>query len=109
MTTNLNPIKMVMLVMENSLLVDVVALEKCYRVLDLLCEQCVKQQGKNEVLAMKMHYISCVLQKCLAFLQECDDNLDALLKRLLKGRDSDGFPQYQEKFICDSVIVSLFP
>lgn len=62
-------------------MVDVVALEKCYRVMDLLCEQCVQQQDMNEILAMKMHYISCVLQKCLAFLQECDDKLDALLKR----------------------------
>lgn len=72
---------MVMMVKENPLLVDIVALEKCYRVMDLLCEQCVKQQDMNEVLAMKMHYISCVLQKCLAFLQERDDKLDALLKR----------------------------
>ncbi|XP_050992764.1 ankyrin repeat and MYND domain-containing protein 2 [Labeo rohita] len=103
MTTNLNPVKMVMLVKEDPLLVDVVALEKCYRVMDLLCEQCVKQQDMNEVLAMKMHYISCVLQKCLAFLQERDDNLDALLKSLLKGRDGDGFPQYQEKFIRDCI------
>ncbi|XP_053468724.1 ankyrin repeat and MYND domain-containing protein 2-like isoform X2 [Ictalurus furcatus] len=103
MTTNLNPVKMVMMVKENPLLVDVVALEKCYRVMDLLCEQCVKQQDMNEVLAMKMHYISCVLQKCLAFLQERDDKLDALLKSLLKGRDGDGFPQYQEKFIRDCI------
>lgn len=69
------------MVKENPLLVDVAALEKCYRVMDLLCEQCVKQQDMNEVLAMKMHYISCVLQKCLAFLQERDDKLDTLLKR----------------------------
>ncbi|KAI7798437.1 ankyrin repeat and MYND domain-containing protein 2-like [Triplophysa rosa] len=103
MTTNLNPVKMVMLVKENPLLVDVVALEKCYRVMDLLCEQCVKQPDMNEVLAMKMHYISCVLQKCLAFLQERDHTLDALLKSLLKGRDGDGFPRYQEKFIRDCI------
>ncbi|KAF3834471.1 hypothetical protein F7725_025675 [Dissostichus mawsoni] len=57
------------------------ALEKCHQVMDLLCEQCVKQQDMNEVLAMKMHYISCVLQKCLAFLQKRDDKLDALVKR----------------------------
>ncbi|KAI5621569.1 ankyrin repeat and MYND domain-containing protein 2, partial [Silurus asotus] len=103
MATNLNPVKMVMMVKENPLLVDVVALEKCYRVLDLLCEQCVKQQDMNEVLAMKMHYISCVLQKCLAFLRERDDKLNTLLKSLLKGRDGDGFPQYQEKFIRDCI------
>ncbi|XP_035039417.1 ankyrin repeat and MYND domain-containing protein 2 [Hippoglossus stenolepis] len=103
MTTNLNPVKIVMLVKENPVLVDVEALEKCYQVMDLLCEQCVKQQDMNEVLAMKMHYISCVLQKCLAFLQKQDDKLDALVKSLLKGRDSDGFPHYQEKFIRDCI------
>ncbi|CAL8295917.1 unnamed protein product [Merluccius merluccius] len=103
MTTNLNPVKMVMLVKENPLLVDVAALEKCYHVMDLLCEQCVKQQDMNEVLAMKMHYISCVLQRCLAHLRERDDKLDALVKILLKGRDSDGFPQNQEKFIRDCI------
>ncbi|TSK31410.1 Ankyrin repeat and MYND domain-containing protein 2 [Bagarius yarrelli] len=95
--------EVVMMVKENPLLVDVVALEKCYRVMDLLCEQCVKQQDMNEVLAMKMHYISCVLQKCLAFLQERDDKLDTLLRSFLKGRDGDGFPQYQEKFIRDCI------
>ncbi|XP_069032931.1 ankyrin repeat and MYND domain-containing protein 2-like isoform X2 [Embiotoca jacksoni] len=103
MTTNLNPVKIVMLVMEDPALVNLAALEKCYQVMDLLCEQCVKQQEMNEVLAMKMHYISCVLQKCLAFLQKRDDTLDTLVKSLLRGRDSDGFPQYQEKFIRDCI------
>ncbi|KAM6958810.1 ankyrin repeat and MYND domain-containing protein 2-like [Aplochiton taeniatus] len=103
MTTNLHPVKMVMLVRESPLLVDVAALEKCYQVMDLLCEQCVKQQDMNEVLAMKMHYISCVLQKCLAFLLERDYSLDILVNSLLKGRESDGFPQYQEKFIRDCI------
>ncbi|XP_047461522.1 ankyrin repeat and MYND domain-containing protein 2-like isoform X2 [Mugil cephalus] len=103
MTTNLNPVKIVMLVKENPVLVDVAALEKCYQVMDLLCEQCVKQQDMNEVLAMKMHYISCVLQKCLTSLQKRDDKLDALVKSLLKGRDSDGFPHNQEKFIRECI------
>ncbi|XP_037119431.1 ankyrin repeat and MYND domain-containing protein 2-like isoform X2 [Syngnathus acus] len=103
MTTNLNPVKIVLLVRENPVLVDIGALEKCYQVMDLLCEQCVKQQDMNEVLAMKMHYISCVLQKCVTFLQRQDDKLDALVKSLLRGRDSDGFPQYQEKFIRECI------
>uniref|UniRef100_A0A8C2WPK2 Ankyrin repeat and MYND domain containing 2 n=1 Tax=Cyclopterus lumpus TaxID=8103 RepID=A0A8C2WPK2_CYCLU len=103
MTTNLNPVKIVMLVKENPVLVDVAALEKCYQVMDMLCEQCVKQQDMNEILAVKMHYISCVLQKCLAFLQKRDGKLDILVKNLLRGRDSDGFPQYQEKFIRDCI------
>ncbi len=45
--------RLVMLVKEDPLLVDVVAMEKCHRVMDLLCEQCVKQQDMNEVLAMR--------------------------------------------------------
>ncbi|XP_077363298.1 ankyrin repeat and MYND domain-containing protein 2-like [Festucalex cinctus] len=107
MTSNLNPVKIVMLVRESPALVDIVALEKCYRVMDLLCEECVKQRDMNEVLAMKMHYISCVLQKCVSFLHKRDDKLDALVKSLLRGRDGDGFPQYQEKFIRDCI--SKFP
>ncbi|XP_041665506.1 ankyrin repeat and MYND domain-containing protein 2-like [Cheilinus undulatus] len=103
MTTNLNPVKIVLLVKENPVLVDSEALQKCYQVMDLLCEQCVKQHDMNEVLAMKMHYISCVLQKCVSFLQRRDDKLDALVKSLLRGRDSDGFPQYQEKFIRECI------
>ncbi|KAM9823761.1 ankyrin repeat and MYND domain-containing protein 2-like [Neosynchiropus ocellatus] len=103
MTTNLNPVKIVLLVKEDPVLVDITALEKCQVVLDLLCEQCVKQQDMNEVLAMKMHYISCVLRKCQAFLQKQDDKLDSLVRSLLRGRDSDGFPQYQEKFIRECI------
>ncbi|XP_029975996.1 ankyrin repeat and MYND domain-containing protein 2-like [Salarias fasciatus] len=103
MTTNLNPVKIVMLVKESPLLVDAAALQKCSRVMELLCEQCVKQRGTNEVLAMKMHYLSCVLHKCEAFLQRQDHTLDALLKSLLRGRESDGFPQYQERFIRDCI------
>ncbi|KAJ0003584.1 hypothetical protein NQD34_008682 [Periophthalmus magnuspinnatus] len=103
MTTNLNPVKIVLLVKEEPALVDPWALQKCSRVMELLCEQCVQQQDMNEVLAMKMHYLGCVLNKCLSFLQNREDKLDSLLRSLLRGRDSDGFPQYQEKFIRDCI------
>ncbi|CAB1436472.1 unnamed protein product [Pleuronectes platessa] len=103
MSTNLNPVKMVMLVKENPLLAEVEALEKCRRVMELICEKCIKQQDMNEVLAMKMHYISCVLGKCASFLKNREDKLDGLVKSLLKGRDSDGFPVYEEKFIRECI------
>ncbi|XP_056613712.1 ankyrin repeat and MYND domain-containing protein 2a isoform X2 [Triplophysa dalaica] len=103
MSTNLNPVKIVMLVKENPLLMDVEALEKCRKILELICEKCVKQQDMNEVLAMKMHYLSCVLQKCSSFLKDRQDKLDGLIKSLLKGRDSDGFPLFQEKFIRECI------
>ena len=130
-----------MLVKENPLLAEAEALEKCRRVMELICEKCIKQQDMNEVLAMKMHYISCVLRKCASFLKDREDKLDGLIKRwgqlgfelrtcglleayccssdlnflkrefslialscsLLKGRDSDGFPVFQEKFIRECI------
>ncbi|MEQ2298231.1 Ankyrin repeat and MYND domain-containing protein 2 [Ameca splendens] len=103
MSTNLNPVKVVMLVKENPLLAEVEALDKCRRVMELICEKCIKQQDMNEVLAMKMHYISCVLGKCASFLKDREDKLDGLIKSLLKGRDSDGFPVFQEKFIRECI------
>ncbi|KAM7382942.1 hypothetical protein PAMP_002635 [Pampus punctatissimus] len=103
MSTNLNPVKMVMLVKENPLLAEAEALDKCRRVMELICEKCIKQQDMNEVLAMKMHFISCVLGKCASFLKDREDKLDGLIKSLLKGRDSDGFPVYQEKFLRECI------
>ncbi|KAL8165258.1 UNVERIFIED_CONTAM: Ankyrin repeat and MYND domain-containing protein 2 [Gekko kuhli] len=102
-TTNLHPVKIVLLVKENPLLTEVEALQKCYYVLDLICEKCMKQRDMNEVLAMKMHYISCIFQKCILFLKEREDKLDGLIKSLLKGRDKDGFPVYQEKLIRECI------
>ena len=72
---------MVLLVKENPLLAEVGALEKCRRVMELICEKCIKQQEMNEVLAMKMHFISCVLAKCGSFLKAGEDKLEGLIKR----------------------------
>ncbi|XP_045144714.1 ankyrin repeat and MYND domain-containing protein 2 isoform X2 [Echinops telfairi] len=102
-TTNLHPVKIVMLVNENPLLADEAALNKCYKVLDLICEKCMKQRDMNEVLAMKMHYISCIFQKCINFLKDGENKLDMLIRSLLKGRATDGFPTYQEKIIRESI------
>uniref|UniRef100_UPI00398F4E39 ankyrin repeat and MYND domain-containing protein 2a n=1 Tax=Pristiophorus japonicus TaxID=55135 RepID=UPI00398F4E39 len=102
-TTNLHPVAIVLMVKENPLLGDVEALGKCYRVLDLVIEKCMKQREINEVLAMKMHYLSYIFQKCTSFLKEHEDKLDGLIKSLLKGRDTDGFPYYQEKFVRECI------
>lgn len=73
--------QIVMLVNENPLLAEAVALGKCYKVMDLICEKCMKQRDMNEVLAMKMHYISCIFQKCITFLKEGENKLETLIKR----------------------------
>ncbi|XP_069504710.1 ankyrin repeat and MYND domain-containing protein 2 isoform X2 [Ambystoma mexicanum] len=102
-STNLHPVQIVSLVKENPLLAEVEALKKCSRVLDLICEKCMKQRDMNEVLAMKMHYISCIFQKCIMFLKDPENKLADLIKSMLKGRDTDGFPIYQEKFIRECI------
>lgn len=94
---------MVLLVKENPQLAEVGALEKSRRVMELICERCIKQQDMNEVLAMKMHFISCVLAKCASFLKDREDQLEGLVKSLLKGREGDGFPVFQEKFVRECV------
>ncbi|KAG8537680.1 hypothetical protein GDO81_024085, partial [Engystomops pustulosus] len=101
-TTNLHPVKIIFLIKENPLLLEAEALKKCSAVLELICEKCMKQRDMNEILAMKMHYISCIFHKCNSSLQQ-ENTLDALIKSLLKGRDSDCFPVYQEKFIRESI------
>ena len=70
-----------MLINENPLLAEEAALSKCYKVMDLICEKCMKQRDMNEVLAVKMHYISCVLQKCINFLKDGENKLDPLIRR----------------------------
>uniref|UniRef100_A0A4W3HEH2 Ankyrin repeat and MYND domain containing 2b n=1 Tax=Callorhinchus milii TaxID=7868 RepID=A0A4W3HEH2_CALMI len=102
-TTNLHPVRIILLIKENPLLAEVDALGKCYKILDLICEKCMKQREINEVLAMKMHYLSYIFQKCISFLKEQEDKLDGLIKSLLKGRDTDGFPYYQEKFLRECI------
>lgn len=76
---------MVLLVKENPLLAEAEPLDKCRRVMELICEKCIKQQDMNEVLAMKMHFISCVLGKCASFLKEREDGLDGLVRRSASG------------------------
>ncbi|XP_063780482.1 ankyrin repeat and MYND domain-containing protein 2 [Pseudophryne corroboree] len=102
-TTNLHPVKVIFLIKENPLLLEPEALKKCGTVLDLICEKCMKQKDMNEVLAIKMHYYSCIFQRCASHLQEQENKLDALIKSLLKERDGDGFPVFQEKFIRESI------
>ncbi|XP_075070181.1 ankyrin repeat and MYND domain-containing protein 2 [Mixophyes fleayi] len=102
-TTNLHPVKIVFLIKENPLLSEPEALKRCSSVLDLICEKCMKQKDMNEVLAVKMHYFSCIFMKCASSLLEQESKLDALIKSLLKERDSDCFPVFQEKFIRESI------
>nr|KAF6417827.1 ankyrin repeat and MYND domain containing 2 [Rousettus aegyptiacus] len=43
------------------------------------------------------------VKKCINFLKDGENKLDTLIKSLLKGRPSDGFPIFQEKLIRESI------
>lgn len=111
LTTNLNPVKVLLMVGEGPLC-SVEALAACARVLERVCERCMQQQDMNEVLAVKIHYLGAIFSRCLAHLRDGvrgGGGLDGLLKSLLKGREEDGFPLHQEKFVREAVRKFPFP
>ena len=55
------------------------------RVLDCICEKQMKLSDTNEVLAMKMHYLSSVLRMCHTWDVEKPDGVDGLLKLFVKN------------------------
>ena len=54
---------------------------KVPRLLDLLCERMMKQKDTNHVLAIKFHFIGCVLKQCVKSRRQHGDNLQAWIRR----------------------------
>uniref|UniRef100_UPI00358DFBDE ankyrin repeat and MYND domain-containing protein 2 isoform X2 n=1 Tax=Myxine glutinosa TaxID=7769 RepID=UPI00358DFBDE len=101
-TTNLNPVKLVQLVQADPALQDPTALTQCARVLDSVSEHSMKEAEPCETLAIRSHYLGCVLHRCCSHLQE-KGSLATLTKGFMKGREVDGFPLMQERFIRDAI------
>ncbi|XP_078580177.1 ankyrin repeat and MYND domain-containing protein 2-like [Branchiostoma floridae x Branchiostoma japonicum] len=99
--SNLNPVKIILHLQENPEFQD--ELVTVARLLDTLCTKFMKQSETNEVMAMKVHYQGCVLREAHKWLVEKNDTLQNLMKYLLKGREKDGFPVAQEKFLRLSI------
>ncbi|XP_033624829.1 ankyrin repeat and MYND domain-containing protein 2-like [Asterias rubens] len=95
--TNLNPVKLVLFVKKHGdLLNESVPVA---RVFDCICEKQMKSSETNEVLAMKMHYLSCLLRMCHKWDVERPEGVDGLLKVLLKGQEPDGEKVGMEKIM----------
>ncbi|XP_065674225.1 ankyrin repeat and MYND domain-containing protein 2 isoform X2 [Hydra vulgaris] len=100
-TPNLNPVKLVLYVKENTvLLADYTSVDK---VLTMFCQKSFK--NVNEVLAIKTHILNFFLKKCYLWDQgtEGKNGINGLLKYLVKGRSSDGFAIGTETLLRDSL------
>ncbi|KAJ8306824.1 hypothetical protein KUTeg_014908, partial [Tegillarca granosa] len=94
--SSLHPVKISLFLQEHIGLVE--KSKGIIRVLENLCEKAMKDRDTNDVLAMKTHYLA-VLIKAAAKSYDEKKNLDTWLKLLVRGREGDGFPEYQEKLI----------
>ena len=105
MVVNLNPVRLSMFLRQSPELLK--NADSIVRVLDLLCEKMMKQRETDEVMALRFHYLAFLVRQVAKSKKEKGDNLDYWLKYLMKGRESDGFPDNQERLLRD--MLKSFP
>ncbi|CAH1776227.1 unnamed protein product [Owenia fusiformis] len=96
--TNLHPVHISRYLKQTPVLLD--EAYKIAKVLDLLCEKSMKAADTNDVMAIKSHYLACVIRQCdKARTERGDTNLDTWIKSLIRCREGDMCNEYMEKFI----------
>ncbi|XP_053409317.1 uncharacterized protein LOC123561321 isoform X2 [Mercenaria mercenaria] len=90
--SNMHPVKISLNLKEHPELMN--ESYKVCKVLDLLCEKAMKARNTDHVKAMKVHYFATVIRKA-----KDDSCLDDWIKKLLMGRASDGYPEFQEQLL----------
>ncbi|XP_060081894.1 ankyrin repeat and MYND domain-containing protein 2-like [Ylistrum balloti] len=98
--SNLNPVKISLIIQDYTCLLE--KSSNVVKVLDHLCEKYMKARDTEDGMAMKTHYFAVVLKNAAKSYQE-HQSLDNWIKRLVKGRDLDGFPEKQELLIRQSL------
>jgi len=98
LNSNLHPVKISYLLQENIAIMN--NSTKVCKLMDLLCKkQMTARVETNEILAIKFHYISTVIKEAAKSLEIKQDNLEAWIKRMVRGRAEDGFCEDQERLI----------
>ncbi|XP_063685390.1 ankyrin repeat and MYND domain-containing protein 2-like [Bolinopsis microptera] len=92
--TNLNPVKMLLYVKDNPAVANPANKVQINRVLDRLIDKQFKEII-NEVIAFKMHYITCLLEE----VHKRTDGVDGTIRYFLLGRKLDGFPINVEQLV----------
>ncbi|BFZ22739.1 hypothetical protein BsWGS_25778 [Bradybaena similaris] len=100
--TNLHPVKISLFLRDHPQILN--EHKKVCIVLSRLVEKNMKSRETNDVVAMKCHFISSVI-KLAAEAREKDKehSLNSWIKTLMKGRDEDGFLEFQERLIRQSL------
>lgn len=111
--TNIHPVRLAIFLQSNAQLLK--EAKKVIRVLELLCEKEIKQNG-NELLSLKFHHLAFVIGACENYLAKQsvkksdsveDENkgpdLEPLIKQWIKLRKEDGFPVFLEQFLRQSI------
>ncbi|RUS87309.1 hypothetical protein EGW08_004921 [Elysia chlorotica] len=100
--SNLHPVRISLFLQEHPELLT--EHKKVCLVLERLVEKNMKSREVNDILAIKCHFIQTVVR--LAAEAKAKDKAGTLaswLKQLMKGRDADGFMEFQERLIRQSL------
>ena len=113
---NSHPVKVAMVIKSYPELLD--NLPTLVKILELMSEREFKnRRDVNEVLSLKYHMLY-FITKDMKKQKEKDDAskepkklpfIDRWIKSMLVGRESDGFPEYQESFLRQGVKEFPFP
>ncbi|KAI8767275.1 ankyrin repeat and MYND domain-containing protein 2 [Biomphalaria glabrata] len=100
--TNLHPVKISLYLQNHPELLDESA--KVCIVLSRIVEKNMKSREINDIVAMKCHFISTVIKLAAeARGKDKDKSLNGWLKSLMKGRDEDGFLEFQERLVRQAI------
>jgi len=110
MSMNTNPVRVGMIFKEEPKMLQEIT--KVRKVLELLCDKEFKSRNDvNEILSLKYHILHYIV-KAIEKEKEKDEKkegekktpfIDRWIKSMLLGRDTDGFPVYQENFLRQGI------
>lgn len=111
--TNIHPVNLAVHLMNNIELLE--KAKNVATILELLCHKEIKKTDNNELLAVKLHYMSFLVKQCDKYIKDnsvklrnqdqthVKNCLEPLIKSWIKGRDSDGFPVILEQLLRQSI------
>jgi len=101
---NPHPVNIMLYIKDHAVLLNSDVLGRCQNVLRDLCQKCQRTaQDFDEILAIKLHYISCVVNEVRIYFNNTKEpKIDRLIKKMLHA-DGNGFPITIESFIRNSM------
>jgi len=116
MSMNSHPVRIAYFFRDDPALLENVS--KIRKVLELMSQKEFKnRKDVNETLSLKYHVLQCIVKDIEKQYEKYKEQegerktpfLDLWIKAMLKGRDSDGYPVYQENFLRQTIKEFPFP